>query len=113
MAGIISAAGTALLAGGYVYQRSTSESCPSPIPLQQDFNLTEYLGTWHEMKRSKNIIFEKGDCVTADYALKSNGYVSVLNSQVLPETHSVDYLYGTARCNSWDKAHCGVRFSSF
>ena len=49
----------------------------SPIP---EFNLNKYLGTWYEIARFDHS-FERGmENVIADYQLRDDGKVSVLNS---------------------------------
>jgi lipocalin len=49
----------------------------SPIP---DFDLVKYLGTWYEIARYDHS-FERGlENVTAEYSLRDDGKVAVLNS---------------------------------
>lgn len=53
--------------------------CPSTTAVT-DFNLTEYLGLWYEI-RSYPAIFQFGSaCTQADYSLNPNGTVQVNNT---------------------------------
>ena len=52
--------------------------CPSPT-LQSGFDISQYVGTWYEIARDKNIKFEYGDCVQARYAELPDGKISVHN----------------------------------
>ncbi|CAL4222137.1 unnamed protein product, partial [Meganyctiphanes norvegica] len=70
----------------------SNEPCPDP-PVVQNFNLTRYLGRWYEVERIFNP-FQFGDCVTADYTLRGNGTVEVINSNGLNGT--LDTIEGTA-----------------
>ena len=55
-------------------------SCARPT-LKQDFDTDAYLGIWYELRRDKEIPFETGECVTAQYSLNDNGTVRVYNAQ--------------------------------
>ena len=49
------------------------------LPTVQEVDLNRYAGLWYEIARLPNS-FEKGlECVTAQYTLKPNGKVEVLN----------------------------------
>lgn len=48
----------------------------SPLPPQQ------YLGTWYDIEKLPHT-FQKGECSTATYSLKSAGVVGVLNRELL------------------------------
>lgn len=49
----------------------------------QDLDIDKYLGQWYEIARLPNS-FEKGlDCVTANYSLKNNGKIEVINKGFL------------------------------
>ena len=49
------------------------------LPTIKDFDLEKYLGIWYEIARLPNR-FEKGlDCCTAEYSLKENGKIKVVN----------------------------------
>lgn len=53
----------------------------SPPPVVQHVDLDRYLGLWHEMARYENR-FQGPDClnVTAQYSLRDDGDISVLNT---------------------------------
>jgi len=55
-------------------------SCGSNQPLETvQIDVEQYKGTWYEIARLPNR-FEKGlDCVTANYTLKENGKIKVIN----------------------------------
>ncbi len=59
-----------------VYRQSTT-----PLQTVASVDLNKYLGKWYEIYRLPNW-FEDGDCVTvtAEYGLRSDGGVSVLNT---------------------------------
>ena len=57
-----------------------SVECPE-TRIKQDFDMSQYIGRWHESYRSIGIPFEKGQCVTADYSMRDDGLVRVLNSE--------------------------------
>ncbi|XP_008332761.1 apolipoprotein Da, duplicate 2 [Cynoglossus semilaevis] len=67
--------------------------CPKPA-VQKDFDTTRYLGKWYEIQRLPNL-FQKGDCCTATYSLKSPGVVGVLNSELLSDGN-ISSVVGTA-----------------
>ena len=50
------------------------------LPTVPDVDINKYLGKWYEIARLPNS-FEKGlICVTAEYSLKDNGKIRVVNS---------------------------------
>ncbi|KAK1884838.1 Apolipoprotein D [Dissostichus eleginoides] len=55
--------------------------CPRP-PVQQDFNVAKYMGTWYEIEKLP-ALFEKGKCNQATYSLLSDGTVKVHNAELL------------------------------
>lgn len=67
---------------------------PSTIEI---INLNEYLGHWYQIYAAPtNSIFQGyGTCITADYGLLDNGYVSVLNSQ-LNKNKQIENINGYA-----------------
>ena len=83
--------------------------CPSPS-LQSGFDVSQYVGTWYEIARDKNIPFEYGDCTQARYASLGGSKISVHNSLENPNTGAVDSAYASAKC---DGAHCHVKFFLF
>ncbi|XP_035527086.1 apolipoprotein D-like [Morone saxatilis] len=57
--------------------------CPKPA-VQKDFDAARYLGTWYDIQRLPHA-FQKGECSTATYSLKSPGVVGVLNRELLAD----------------------------
>ncbi|XP_001660226.2 lazarillo protein [Aedes aegypti] len=51
------------------------------LPVENQFNITQYMGTWYEIKRYENEFQPNGDCVTAQYTLNTtNMEVTVENT---------------------------------
>lgn len=82
-------------------------SCPNFKYELDSFNLREYLGKWYEIARHKSTPFQKGDCTTAEYSLKENGNVKVLNSEWINGEKS--FAEGEANTTS-DPFRLQVRF---
>jgi len=63
----------------------------------QELNVNLYLGHWNQVYGSPtNVIFQGyGECITADYGLLDDGYVSVINTQV-NENKEVEKINGYA-----------------
>ena len=58
--------------------------------IEQNFKTNAFLGTWYQTYRTKNTAFENGDNNVAEYSLRRDGLVRVLNSQTSGETGEVD-----------------------
>lgn len=86
---------TGLLLGGYLYMRIAFPHCQRTT-LQANFDASQYLGVWHELYREQDIPFEDGECVTAEYSLKDDGTVRVLNTQHYPEDDTYNQIEGYA-----------------
>ena len=72
---------TAVAFLAYISLRTlVSFECPSP-ELLETFEPNRYTGVWYELRRSTNIPFETGECVTAQYSQKANGRIKVDNQQ--------------------------------
>ncbi|XP_062235620.1 apolipoprotein D-like isoform X1 [Platichthys flesus] len=84
--------------------------CPSP-PVQPDFNVQQYLGRWYEIEKLP-ASFERGKCIEANYSLRKDGTIRVLNSQFYEnETSTAE---GTAVVRDpREAAKLGVSFSYF
>ncbi len=75
-------------------------SCKASMDLQtvEKVDLDSYLGTWYEIARLPNG-FEKGlECVTANYSLKENGKIEVLNKGYSKEKKGG---FDTAKGTAW------------
>jgi lipocalin len=66
-------------------------------PTITQLDLNAYLGHWNQIYGAPtNFIFQGyGTCITADYGLLNNGYISVLNSQ-LDENKQIEKINGYA-----------------
>ncbi|XP_034428900.1 apolipoprotein Db isoform X2 [Hippoglossus hippoglossus] len=53
--------------------------CNTP-KVQPSFNLQQYLGRWYEIEKLP-ASFERGKCIEANYSLRKDGTIRVLNSQ--------------------------------
>ena len=72
-------AGLLILLGGPAVAETYRDRTVEMVPVA-DLDLDRYLGKWYEIARFPNR-FEKGcEGVTAEYALRADGKVSVLNT---------------------------------
>ncbi|XP_029935230.1 apolipoprotein Db [Myripristis murdjan] len=84
--------------------------CPTP-KVQPGFNLQQYLGRWYEIEKLP-ASFARGQCIEANYALRGDGTIRVLNSQFYKE--KVRTAEGTAVVPDLrEPAKLGVSFSYF
>jgi lipocalin len=69
-----------------------SKEVPDTI---SSININNYLGHWLQVYQAPtNIIFQGyGTCITADYGLENNGYISVINKQ-LDENNKIEQING-------------------
>ncbi|KAM6953757.1 uncharacterized protein FYW47_014360 [Aplochiton taeniatus] len=82
--------------------------CPNP-KVQPNFDVNRYLGKWYEIERLP-AVFESGKCIEANYALRTDGTIRVLNSQTVDGVRSTGE--GTAAIQDLeDQAKLGVSFS--
>ncbi|KAM9718912.1 apolipoprotein D-like [Menidia menidia] len=81
--------------------------CPSAT-VQQNFDAAAYLGKWYEVQRLPHT-FQRGQCSTATYSLKSPGVVGVLNRELLADG-TVDEIIGTAEPSATEPAKLLVYF---
>ena len=72
-------------------------SSKGDLPVVKSVDLQRYSGTWYEIMRLPNS-FESGlTCVTANYSIKENGDIKVLNSgRKIGDTSVVKTATGTA-----------------
>ncbi|XP_014269584.1 apolipoprotein D-like [Maylandia zebra] len=68
--------------------------CPKPS-VQEDFNVTKYMGTWYEIEKLP-AVFERGTCNQATYSLQSDGTVKVHNAELLSDG-TVNSIEGVAK----------------
>ncbi|XP_034416278.1 apolipoprotein D-like [Cyclopterus lumpus] len=84
--------------------------CPTP-QVQPNFTLLQYQGRWYEIEKLP-ASFEKGKCIEANYALRTDGTIQVLNSQFYKD--KVTTAEGTAVIRDpREPARLGVSFSYF
>uniref|UniRef100_A0A146ZT58 Apolipoprotein D n=1 Tax=Fundulus heteroclitus TaxID=8078 RepID=A0A146ZT58_FUNHE len=84
--------------------------CPD-AEVQDDFQLEEYMGKWYEIEKLP-AYFAEGKCIEADYLLKKDGTVQVVNSQVVDGERMA--AEGIAKVMDEDEpAKLGVSFTSF
>ncbi|XP_070775480.1 apolipoprotein D-like [Enoplosus armatus] len=67
--------------------------CPKPA-VQENFDAARYLGKWYDIQRLPHA-FQKGECSTATYSLKSPGVVGVLNRELLADG-TINSISGSA-----------------
>ncbi|XP_050924346.1 apolipoprotein D-like, partial [Lates calcarifer] len=67
--------------------------CPAP-KVQPNFNLQQYLGKWYEIEKLP-AAFERGKCIEANYAIRKDGTIQVLNSQFYKDKLGVSFSYFT------------------
>jgi len=72
-------------------------SSKADLPVVKTVDINKYLGAWYELARLPNS-FESGlTCVMADYSLKPNGDIKVLNSgHKIKDTTEISTATGTA-----------------
>ena len=59
-----------------------NQQCETPDVLES-FDLNQFVGLWYEQYKDPNTIFEHpGDCGTAYYSFRDDGYLDVYNSNV-------------------------------
>ncbi|XP_034022024.1 apolipoprotein Db isoform X2 [Thalassophryne amazonica] len=84
--------------------------CPSP-KVQPNFRIQQYQGKWYEIEKLP-ATFERGKCIEANYALRSDSTIRVQNSQFYKD--KVRTIEGTAVIlDPRQPAKLGVSFSYF
>ncbi|XP_042284954.1 apolipoprotein D-like isoform X1 [Thunnus maccoyii] len=68
--------------------------CPK-LDVQANFDATRYIGRWYEIKKLPTA-FQKGECGTATYSLKSPGVIGVLNRELLDDG-TTNSIVGSAK----------------
>ncbi|XP_071958207.1 apolipoprotein D-like [Antedon mediterranea] len=83
--------------------------CPK-VTVQDNFDVASYLGVWYEAARFYAEFQGDARCVVAEYSLKDNGHVNVLNSAYFPG-EGYQSAVGDAKANPDNPAKLGVKFS--
>ncbi|XP_063339258.1 apolipoprotein D-like [Pelmatolapia mariae] len=85
-------------------------ACPTP-KVQSNFSLQQYLDKWYEIEKLP-ASFARGQCIEANYYIRKDGTIRVLNSQVVGGKR--EFLEGTAVVpDRQEPAKLGVAFSYF
>ncbi|XP_051255520.1 apolipoprotein D-like [Dicentrarchus labrax] len=71
--------------------------CPKPA-VQANFDATNYIGKWYEIQKLPTF-FQKGECGTATYSLKSPSVVGVLNRELLDDG-TINSIVGSAKAKN-------------
>ncbi|MDE2595650.1 MAG: lipocalin family protein [Sphingomonadales bacterium] len=101
-AALAALAGTALLLGGCAAVMARHPIGNSAVPQPaKPVELSRYLGRWYEIARYEQGFQKDCDGVTADYALRADGKISVLNRCRKPDGKATDakgvaYIANTA-----------------
>ncbi|XP_034988752.1 apolipoprotein D [Zootoca vivipara] len=99
------------LLGGTQGQTFHAGSCPDP-PVQEGFDVNKYQGKWYEIEKLPSN-FEKGKCIQANYELKKNGKVRVVNKELLSDG-SINQIEGEAfPKDNHEPAKLQVKFNWF
>ena len=88
-----------MIAGYTTLSLISGGSCPAYDPLD-DFDVEAFKGVWYELQRDKDITFESGECVTAQYEDDERG-VSVENTEYWPDESRYEKINGFAVANTW------------
>ena len=77
-----------------ILRMTVSKMAPDTV---QELDVNQYTGHWYQVYGAPtNVIFQGyGECITADYGLLDNGYVSVLNTQI-NENNEIETISGYA-----------------
>ncbi|XP_046966533.1 apolipoprotein D-like [Vanessa cardui] len=87
-------------------------SCPD-VAVMGDFNANRYLGKWYEVEKYFAAFEFGGKCITANYDLKDNGVLSVVNKQISSFTGMKSQIEGEAmQVSRSDEGKLSVRFPS-
>uniref|UniRef100_A0A336M3B7 Apolipoprotein D n=1 Tax=Culicoides sonorensis TaxID=179676 RepID=A0A336M3B7_CULSO len=86
-----------------------TESCPE-VTVQQAFSVPDYLGKWYENQAYPAIFELTGKCISAEYTLREDGKVGVLNRQINRLTGSESTVEGYATSDPNEPAKLTVVF---
>ena len=63
-----------------IEEKAIFKTCPK-TDVVQNFETEKYFGKWFEAYRTKSVSFETGDCTAAEYSLRDDGKIKILNSE--------------------------------
>lgn len=87
--------------------------CPT-VQVQQNFDLTRYMGVWHEQRRYLAIFEVLMECVSAEYTMETGGVVKVNNTGYRWISGKYSSALGDATVEDpAEPAKLGVRFSKY
>ncbi|XP_061385933.1 apolipoprotein D-like isoform X2 [Danaus plexippus] len=87
-------------------------ACPD-VAAMSDFDPSRYLGKWYEAEKYFAAFELGGTCITANYKLKDNGAISVVNEQFSLLTGTKKSITGEAvQVSRSEPAKLSVTFSS-
>ena len=99
-----------LLSIAALVNATSASGCPD-VPVQADFDPVSYTGRWFTISRNKNSPFEWwGQCETADYTLKDDGDIKVVNRGWFWWGAGYATAVGNANCPNGE-AKCHVDFT--
>ena len=102
---------TTLFVVGWIALSIMNVPCDRPT-LQPNYNIDQFLGTWYELKRNYDLPFEGGDCVTAQYAKRTDGGIDVTNSQYYIDQARLDSIKGYAYTSKFTSGLNNVFFNA-
>ncbi|KAF4526393.1 hypothetical protein B566_EDAN012683 [Ephemera danica] len=70
------------------------------VTVEQNFDVSKYVGLWYEQKRYHSIFEHNSKCVTATYTQNENGTVGVRNAHVNSTTDEAGFIEGYAEIDS-------------
>ena len=111
LAFVIMAVATGVFLIGDLLFRTLNGTCLRTESLTE-FDVAKFKGVWYELQRDKDISFESGECVTAQYGDDSRG-VSVENTEYFPATDSKIKINGFALASTFRNGLIEVYFFFF
>ena len=105
---------TAMTAGFIIMWIALSiQNVPCDNPkLVANYDIDKFLGTWYELRRNFDLPFEGGDCVTAQYAKRTDGGIDVINSQYYIDQKKFDSIKGYAYTSKFTSGLNNVFFNA-
>nr|XP_014103575.1 apolipoprotein D [Bactrocera oleae]XP_036225797.1 apolipoprotein D [Bactrocera oleae] len=73
-----------------------SGACPCNVQVQPNFDVAAYLGTWYEYAKYPAFFEANGKCIKAEYTLRNNSQVGVVNSMINEATNQTTDIDGYA-----------------
>ncbi|XP_048397844.1 apolipoprotein D-like [Stegostoma tigrinum] len=91
------------------FTKGSLKSCPK-LPVQRNFTLSEFMGTWYEIK-ALSTRFLRGSCITHTFAKNSNLWINVNTTEKKDDGKRILYIgkLTVARLN--ESANLQVRWA--